>query len=374
MRSARRFDVAVIGGGPAGLVAALAAARRGRVVLVLDRMPAQDGPVRIDVIPARTLALLTEFGIRPGALGVNRLMACRWMSWETAEPVWQPNAQTAHLERPSLERELFRIVGEAGIMVIVDRSRLTMTNGFAGEGWRAEHLIDASGRAAITARERFRPRLPWASRFFWTTRQATRAAPEFRIAALAEGYAYRLGSAQRIGMGIVGRGNLMKAQKSSLEPVLKRSGAGWLLEDMPPFATMVRGAAGIASVQWSKPGFAARAGDAAVARDSLSSQGLAMSISDALYAVAALGEREQLERRHEAGLAAHLIALDELLAQCRFGDEPVFRAYRSFLQKHKQIRSTAAQPTLRQGRIMSGDPLRETTDPASLRSSYQNSF
>jgi len=35
----KRFDVAVIGGGAAGLAAAIAAARRGRAVAILDRMP-----------------------------------------------------------------------------------------------------------------------------------------------------------------------------------------------------------------------------------------------------------------------------------------------------------------------------------------------
>ncbi|MEN6311934.1 MAG: FAD-dependent oxidoreductase, partial [Acidobacteriota bacterium] len=35
----KRFDVAVIGGGAAGLAAAISAARRGASVLVCERMP-----------------------------------------------------------------------------------------------------------------------------------------------------------------------------------------------------------------------------------------------------------------------------------------------------------------------------------------------
>jgi hypothetical protein len=81
------------------------------------------------------------------------------------------------------------------IEIIVDGARPRYDKGFVGAGWRARHLIDATGRASVTAQARVRSRPGWASRFFWTARRSTRATPEFRIAALSCGYAYRLGSA-----------------------------------------------------------------------------------------------------------------------------------------------------------------------------------
>jgi 2-polyprenyl-6-methoxyphenol hydroxylase-like FAD-dependent oxidoreductase len=355
MKARRHFDIVVIGGGPAALMASLMAAKRGRTALVLDRIPAADEPVRIDVIPSRTLALLAEFGVRPKTLGVHRLMTGRWSSWTTDVVQWQDNAQTAHIERPLLELELFKLVLESGVAVIPQHARPVLADGFIGNGWFAKQLIDASGRAAITARERIQPSKPWGSRFFWLPRGASRATADFRIAPLREGYAYRLGSAERIGLGIVGRGELLKTRQASLESILTRSDAGWLLEDLPAVASMKRGASGAASVQWTLSGDAVLAGDAAIARDALSSQGLATSLSDALYAVAALGSTGPMARRHEAGLMSHLASLDNILALCRHGESPVFCSYRSFIGRHLRMGSPAGQPALRNGHLVSGD-------------------
>ena len=43
--SARAFDIAVIGGGPAGIMAAVAARRHGASVVLLDENPAAGGQV-----------------------------------------------------------------------------------------------------------------------------------------------------------------------------------------------------------------------------------------------------------------------------------------------------------------------------------------
>jgi flavin-dependent dehydrogenase len=354
----RVFDIAVLGGGPAGLVSALAASQCTRTALILDGLPLKDDPVRIDSIPARTLALLVELGVDPHSLGATCLHGGRWASWESAAPQWHHGAQTAHIERPRLEHALFEAVCASGLVtIIVDGSRPRWVKSFMGTGWTSQNLIDATGRASVTARARKRPSYPWASRFFWIARRAVSAPPEFRIAALSCGYAYRLGSADRIGIGIAGRGRWLGAVSGALDRMLRDEGAGWLLEGMPTLSSMARGASGTSSLQWAQSGRAALVGDAALARDSLSSQGLAASISDALYAVAAIesGDMKSLRARHATNLGAHLTYLNELLTRCRFRETPLWHAYETFIAENAWRQTDSAHPVLRDGRLVVAD-------------------
>jgi len=233
----------------------------------------------------------------------------------------------------------------------VDGMQPRCTKRFVGNGWRAQTLIDATGRAAVTARTRKRPAHPWASRFFWTARG--RIAPEFRMAALSCGYAYRLGSAEHIGLGIAGRGRWLNADPSALERLLRDEAAEWLLDGMPPIASMTQGASGTCSLQWASGGRGIPIGDAALARDSLSSQGLAASISDALYAVAAIvsGDVAALRYRHKANYASHIRHLKELVSHCRFRETPLWRGYECFLAQSASAQATTSYPILRDGRL-----------------------
>jgi len=329
----RAFDIAVVGGGPAGFVAALAAARHARVVLVTGRLPSETSPVRIETVALRTLALLTEFGLSPASLGVREFHKGGWSSWEQAQPEWQPHAGTAHIERPLLEQQLFQAVCAAGIPVIVERWPGAAGGTFVGTGWRASHLIDASGRNAVSAKHRDRPPRPWAGRFLWTPRHRTQASPEFRIAPLAAGYAYRAGSADRIGIGLVGRRELLSAPLGRLERLLTCE-ADWLLDGMPALSSLTMGATGVCSLQWSSGSSASLVGDASLARDVLSSQGLGCSLSDAFYAVAEIvqGRQGLLAQRHRENRAMHLKMLQETLARSRFGDRPLWRDYAGYLR------------------------------------------
>jgi len=349
----RSFDIAVLGGGPAGLVAALVAARSARTVLVLNRPPRHEGPLRIDAVPARTLALLVELGIAPQTIGAETLHERQDACWQSATPEWKRAAKTAHIERPRLELALFEVLRADGrIHVVIDDTRLKSRGNFFGPSWRARHLIDATGRAAVTARARLGARPAWGSRFFWTTRRATLATPDFRIAALPDGYAYRLGAAEHIGIGIVGRGALLKAD--AVADLRRDEAFAWLCEDMPPLGAMTAGAAGATSVQWATPGPAALIGDAAIARDPLSSLGLAASLSDAHYAVAALlaDNADALRDRQRENLGAHLQHLRETLRHCRHRDAPHWAAYENFVAA--SIAGGAAArpaPALQRGRL-----------------------
>jgi flavin-dependent dehydrogenase len=350
----RGFEIAVLGGGPAGLTAALAAAKNARTVLVLNRAVPPGGPLRIDAIPARTLALLVELGVAPRAIGAEHLHERQGACWQSATPQWKRGARTAHIERPRLEAALRDAVGADGrIWVVVDRARPKFNGEFRGDGWRAEYLIDATGRAAVSAQTRVRFRPAWASRFFWMPRAATSATAEFRIAALPSGYAYRLGSAEHIGIGVVGRRELLTAGTAGLDRLLRQADGQWLCQDMPPLQAMIRGASGVTSVQWAVPGRAALVGDASIARDPLSSQGLAASLSDALYAVAAImtGDPDSLRERQAENLRAHLMYLQAVLTQCRYLDSAHWTAYERFIAANITGRVDRPASALRHGRL-----------------------
>jgi len=347
----RDFSIAILGGGPTGLIATLAAAKQTRTALILNRLPTSDSPMRIDSIPARTLALLVELGIHPKDLGVTSLQSESWRSWETAEPSRNAGVQTAHIERTRLERSLFAAVrAREQVTIIVDNKRPFMDGYFFGQGWRARTLIDATGRAMVSATSRVRPSRPWASCFYWSRRNG--ASPDFRMAALSCGYAYRLGSADHIGIGIAGRGNWLRAAPQALETTIRDDGAGWLLDGIPPISEMQLGATGTCSVQWARACRATPAGDAALARDSLSSQGLAASASDAFYAVAAASDRRALQSRFSANLRAHLGQLSDVLKRCRFRHTSVWCDYESFVVRNALDRPASAHPVLRGGKLI----------------------
>jgi 2-polyprenyl-6-methoxyphenol hydroxylase-like FAD-dependent oxidoreductase len=339
-----------MGGGPVGLVAALTAANTARTALVLNRPPDHSAPVRIDAIPARTLALLVELGIEPRAIGADCLHNCQRVCWESDTPNWGRGARTAHIERPLLECALFNLLlAQNRVKIITDRKRPSFDGVFHGTGWRATNVVDATGRASLTSRTRIRLKPRCASRFYWTSRDAAPSAtPEFHIAALAGGYAYRLGSARRIGIGFVGGGEFLN---SDPEQILKD--AAWLRDGMPSFASMKRGASGVTSVQWAVPGHAALAGDAAIARDPLSSQGLAASLSDALYAIAAIssGKLDSLHMRQAENLAAHLKHLGEQIIRCRYRNSPLWSAYEQSIGEAKPNLVEGQAPAIRHRRL-----------------------
>jgi hypothetical protein len=258
-----------------------------------------------------------------------------------------------------LECALFNLLRvQNRVKIITDRKRPSFDGAFHGTGWCATKLVDATGRASLTSRIRVRLKPRCASRFYWTSRDsAPSARPEFHIAALAGGYAYRLGSARRIGIGLVGGREFLN---SDPEQIVKD--AAWLWDGMPSLASMRRGASGVTSVQWAIPGHAALVGDAAIARDPLSSQGLAASLSDALYAIAAIssGSLDSLHMRQAENLAAHLKHLREQIIRCRYRNSPHWSAYEQSIGEAKPNVVEDQAPAIRNRRL-------EAVLPGSLR-------
>jgi 2-polyprenyl-6-methoxyphenol hydroxylase-like FAD-dependent oxidoreductase len=332
----RSFDLAILGAGPAGLAAALIASQSARVVLIADKIPGRSWDLRIEAVPARTLAMLAELGIAPAALGATALHDGHWSAWETEEPRFQPTAPTAHVERPVLEQALFaRLCAERIAFLVEPCTPHHDGDVFWAPGWRAEHLIDATGRAAITAHKRVAAAHPWASRFWWSDNAQGHATSAFAITPLCDGYAYRIGSGARIGVGVVGRSRLLRATLMRVAEMLREAGAQWLLDGLPPLAQMHTGASGPCSVQWASGSPASLIGDAALARDALSSQGLAGSLSDAFHAVEAIFNNtpQRLAERHSENRASHLALLHDLIGRCRLSEAPIWRDYANHIDR-----------------------------------------
>jgi flavin-dependent dehydrogenase len=95
-------------------------------------------------------------------------------------------------------------------------------------------------------------------------------------------------------------------------------------------------------------------GDAALARDVLSSQGMATGLSSACYAAAAESENDcALVLQHQlAERARHLQSLSQLVAACRYGNSVEWQRYTDFIGNHLE---DAPHDTIRlsEGRLRS---------------------
>ena len=316
----RRGLTVVLGAGPVGCMAALAAARTGPVILYGRRD--NPGPPRVDSVPAPLLALLLEFGVHPAQIGVSELEDTRMASWGSRDPVVLRTRATAHVMRPELDRALRREVERSPAVTIVP----TLDH----HAWRtAARVIDASGRSAVSALRRVQPAEPFVARTITATGQFSRAARAFQLAAMPGGYVYRLGTPALLTFGIVAP---KRFRHEAVACELRRLGLGWILSGLPSLETMPAGRSGIASVQWSEgTHHPIRVGDAALARDSLSSQGIANGLSDALHASK---DETGLWRRHKEERQAHLTSLVREIEWCWCGSSSNWMGYQTFLRRH----------------------------------------
>lgn len=326
-----QYEAIVLGGGPVGLLAALALARTRSTALLTDRLPAATDAPRVEAVPAALLTLLLEFGLHPAELGVRQLYESRISAWETAVPTTQVIPATAHLQRPALELALLRCALNTPRLDVYEGS---VTPALWQELQQGKALVlDATGRRAVTATTRTRPPQPWASRSFWAVNEHHPCDGTFMLAALPEGYAYRLGSAGRLGLGLVGRGHCLMASPAEIRRQLQAAEADWLLDGLPPLETLQPGKATGAAVQWTAGESSIRLGDAALARDALSSQGLACGLSESLYAAAVRTpqERAWFSDRQRQQRDAHIKSLVDLLTRSRHAQAPLWANYLNFL-------------------------------------------
>jgi 2-polyprenyl-6-methoxyphenol hydroxylase-like FAD-dependent oxidoreductase len=347
-------EVIVLGGGPVGLMAALELSKDHPTTLIARRLPSSEDAPRVEAVPASLLALLVEFGIHPRQIGVEGLHESRWLAWEQEAVVETRVPVAAHVERPSLDVALLNSAIACGrVNIVLSHHHDDFKAVLEAAGRNDVRLIDATGRRSLSARNRMQPAKPWAARTFLALRHSCRASPELRIAALPGGFVYRLGSCKHIVLGIVGRNKTIMGSPLDLERQLLERGVGWILEGLPAMTDLTPGKCSTASVQWTKGEVGWRVGDAALARDTVSSQGLATGISDALHCAAALrgDDATLLTQRQDEQRGTHLRSLEQLIARCRFREEAAWSEYAEFVSDKLDPKPADFKVALRAGRL-----------------------
>jgi 2-polyprenyl-6-methoxyphenol hydroxylase-like FAD-dependent oxidoreductase len=321
----------VLGNGVTATAYALFAGRHGPVVL--HGRPHVAGARTVESVPAATLALLLELGIVPAELDVLGLRRERWVAWEGATPERRDGPACAHLDRSALLGALWRRVAE--------HPAVELAAGRDGQhDVEREPVVDATGRRACTAVEVRRPPSSWVASVAYRPRDD--ADPALRLAAAADGYVYRLGSARWLTVGWVGPGTPPR-DATALWRRIGGSGAGWVLADLPGPSS---------EATWRCPAGAALPiagagvlpiGDAALTRDALASQGTSIGLSDACQAADRRSTPADLAAHRADARRRHLRQLGEMLRACRFADMPVWSTYHRWVAEMGAIESVGRE-------------------------------
>jgi flavin-dependent dehydrogenase len=160
LRPGRRYDVIVLGAGPAGAAAAIALATKGIAVAVLARIPGHRPPIG-ETVPPAIIRPLARLGLWPAFREAqHREAPGTLVIWGDATPyenefITNPYGMGWHLDRQRFDDMLLRAAAGAG----ADIGRVTRLpeSRYDGDGWTvgelcARWLIDATGRAGWLAR------------------------------------------------------------------------------------------------------------------------------------------------------------------------------------------------------------------------------
>jgi 2-polyprenyl-6-methoxyphenol hydroxylase-like FAD-dependent oxidoreductase len=326
-----RADAFIVGAGPAGLAAALALAGRARVRVITPTLPAPTDPPRVDVVPASFLALLVELGVHPAQLGVTTLHSVRRLAWGTAEPETVEGRAVAHIERPALELALLAALERTAAARIIPGTPASVD---ACEG----RAIDATGRRALSATRLIQPPDPFVARAFSWRGHFGSAQQVFAMAALPVGYVYRLATDRLMTVGVILCRSAASMSTAEIARYIQTYGAEWVLEATAGLEAAEPGRGGIASVQWRVgKDHQLPVGDAALARDSLSAQGLAAGVADATSLVRDAEASANWRRRRDDQLHRHLHHLSAAIEHSRFRHAPTWAGYLGFLTQHRYV-------------------------------------
>jgi hypothetical protein len=348
-------ETLVIGAGPVGCMTACHRAEREAVALAADLDPGRSSPV-LELVPAATVELLQQaFGQLAGIWRADE----RLVAWATEHAA--ASSDHAYVaNRSVLDRSIRQALLRSGTVTVVPRVvRLLGAGPFVSGPVRASSVVDASGRAALSARERLSLRTPWIARSYHQPR-ALGTDVGLRVAMLTTGYVVRVASPQDVVVTVVEPAS-RHADASAVQSELERE-APFALEGCRGLGTWQRQSTRRASAEVFL-GQSLRVGDAGFARDALSSQGLAAGISDALYAAAirSAGDAELFRQRQLGQAHAHLTTLRDVVSRGCRASSSAWQDYLSDLTLLQSLAFPDGPPraqdvALRQGRI---EPVRE---------------
>ena len=153
MRCSEEFDVAVIGGGPAGCVAAIFLARNGFRVGLFD-----GGDLRTlkvgEHLPPRAVRVLKELGLREALDGQERsygiLVAWESQNFTQRSYLTESYGSGYQLNRGRFDATLQEMARRDGVSILRDHQLL---NGFFGTNdWRLRFRARATGRLEVRAK------------------------------------------------------------------------------------------------------------------------------------------------------------------------------------------------------------------------------
>ena len=323
----RRAEVVVIGGGPAGAVAALTLARSGVVVALLDAGVKRHPPVG-ETLPSAIRPALDRLGLRAAASAEGHLQSIgSWSAWGGAEPwghdqMFNRFGHGWHIDRRRFDALLREAARSTGARIVVGAS-VVSSDRLAGGGFRirledgaeitASIVIDASGRKACFARQRNVKRRALdrmvALVGYVVRREGAEAEPAATLVeATAEGWWYSAPLPQdRLVTIFMTDADLVRGIGVSTESWLER-----LAGARHTGARALRYGAGLAGLPVAVPASSSRldrfgdvdwlaVGDAAATQDPLSSEGILVAMESGLEGAAAAA---RVLRGDRDGLAA----------------------------------------------------------------------
>jgi flavin-dependent dehydrogenase len=153
------FDVAIIGGGPAGSAAAIRLARAGSSVILIEKESRREFKAG-ETLPPEAKPLLSDLGVGVAELNEQLASYGNESAWGSDRLVSNPFIKSPygkgwHLDRPGFDQMLRRVARNAGACVLDDTAvtgirgaspwRLRVSRGFRGDGIECSWLIDCSG-------------------------------------------------------------------------------------------------------------------------------------------------------------------------------------------------------------------------------------
>ncbi len=312
------FDVAVLGGGPAGASAAIAVLQKGYSVLLIEKSPL-DGIRYGETLVPKVREPLVKLGVWERFLSDNHLKSSGIQSsWGQAELyennfIFNPYGNGWNLDRIKFDSMMLRASEKAGAKVLRGASVIQSSDNPDG-GWSlnvqfkestqeycARFMVDATGRAAVVAKQKGAKRvlsdkLMGVAAYFPTQKDESRYSGCTLIESIENGWWYSadLPEDKTVAVFMTDADIYARSKKQSSgfwQECLESSAytkhriqAGNMLSNLQPLAAQSAVTFPAAGSNWLA------IGDAALSFDPLSSQGIYKGLNSGIEAAKTIDE------------------------------------------------------------------------------------